>query len=68
MGQTSEALAILDRAETLVPGDPHIPYVRATILLRNGRVNEARGAASRALEIQRDFQPARALLQRLSAN
>jgi tetratricopeptide (TPR) repeat protein len=68
MGQTSEALAILDRAETLVPGDPHIPYVRAEILLRNGRVSEARGAANRALEIQRDFVPAMELLQSMPAN
>jgi predicted RNA polymerase sigma factor len=42
-----------------------MPYAQATILSRNGRSDEARDAARRALAIQRDFQPASDLLQRL---
>jgi tetratricopeptide (TPR) repeat protein len=67
LGRLPEGLAVLDQAQTLVPGDPHIPYVRAKILLRNKRPNEARLAANRALEIQQDFQPAKDLLQRQPA-
>jgi tetratricopeptide (TPR) repeat protein len=65
LGQLPEALKTLDQAEAGVPDDPHIPYVRAMILKRNGRDDEARTAAKRALEIQPSFQPARGLLQRL---
>jgi hypothetical protein len=68
LGQLNEALKTLDRAESAVPDDPHIPYVRATILERNGRNDEARAAANRALKIQPDFQPAVILLQKLPAN
>jgi len=41
LGQFGEALKTLDRAEAAVPDDPHIPYVRAMILKRNGRSDEA---------------------------
>ncbi len=58
LGQLAEALKTLDQAEAGVPDDPHIPYVRAMILKRNGRDDEAMVAAKRALEIQPDFQPA----------
>jgi predicted CXXCH cytochrome family protein len=61
LGQLGEALQTLDRAETAVPDDPHIPYVRAVILKRNGRDDEAKAAVERALKIQLDFQPAREL-------
>lgn len=66
LGQFSEALKTLDRAANAVPDDPHIPYVRATILERNGRYDEAKTAANQALKIQPDFQPAVGLLQSLS--
>jgi Flp pilus assembly protein TadD len=66
LGQLAEALKTLDQAESGVPDDPHIPYVRAVILKRNGRYDEARVAVNRALKIQPDFQPARGLLQSLS--
>jgi tetratricopeptide (TPR) repeat protein len=67
-GQLEEALKTLNRAEAAVPDDPHIPYVRAMILTRNGRYDEARAAANRVLAIQRDFQPALELLRKLPAN
>ena len=66
LGQLAEALKTLDQAESGVPDDPHIPYVRAVILKRNGRYDAARVAVNRALKIQPDFQPARGLLQSLS--
>ena len=65
LGQLPEALKTLDQAEAGVPDDPHIPYVRAMILTRNGRNDEARAAAKRALKIQPDFQPAAELLKKL---
>jgi tetratricopeptide (TPR) repeat protein len=65
LGQLAEALKTLDQAEAGVPDDPHIPYVRAMILMHNGRADEARTAAKRALEIQSGFEPARVLLQKL---
>jgi tetratricopeptide (TPR) repeat protein len=68
LGQLEEALKTLNRAEAAVPDDPHISYVRAMILARNKRYDEARVAANRALAIQRDFQPALELLRGLPAN
>jgi len=65
LGQLAEALKTLDQAEAGVPDDPHIPYIRATILLRNGRVDEAKVAVKQALKLQSDFQPAMALQHRL---
>ena len=68
LGHLSEALNTLDRAESAVPNDPHIPYVRAMILAHNGRYDEARVAVNRTLKIQPDFQPALELLRSLPAN
>jgi tetratricopeptide (TPR) repeat protein len=68
LGQLAEALKTLDQAEAAVPDDPHIPYVRAVILERNGRNAEARLAANRAMKMNPDFQAARQLLQRLTDN
>ncbi len=65
LGQLADALKTLDQAEAGVPDDPHIPYVRAMILARNGRYDEARKAAKQALAIQPDFQPAVELLNSL---
>ena len=65
LGQLEEALKTLDQAEAAVPDDPHIPYVRAVILARNGRNDEARAAADLALKLQPGFQSAQELLQKL---
>ncbi len=60
------ALDCLIRAESLAPNSADIPYARATILARLGRVEEARTAARRALEIQPEFREAKELLGRLN--
>jgi tetratricopeptide (TPR) repeat protein len=65
LGQLTEALKTLDQAEAAVPDDPHIPYVRAEILARNSRYDEARAAANRALKTDPAFKPAAGLLQSL---
>jgi Flp pilus assembly protein TadD len=66
LGQFGEALKTLDRAEGAVADDPHIPYVRAIILLRHGRNEEAKAVVNRALEIQPGFQPMVELKQRMA--
>lgn len=66
LGQLAEALKTLDKAEGGVPDDPHIPYVRALILQRNGQNEAAKLAVSQALKIQPDFQPAVELTHQLS--
>ena len=63
LGQLNDALKTLDHAAAAVPDDPHIHYVRATILARNGRTEEAKAAVTQALKIQPDFQPAASLRQ-----
>jgi tetratricopeptide (TPR) repeat protein len=65
LGQLGVALKTLDQAEAAVSDDPQIPYVRAIILGRNGRNNEARNALNRALKIQPDFQAAIQLKERM---
>jgi tetratricopeptide (TPR) repeat protein len=59
------ALESLVRAESLDARSPQIPYARATILARLGRVGEARTAAQRALELRPDFPEAQQLLRAL---
>jgi tetratricopeptide (TPR) repeat protein len=59
------AIEALLKGETANPNDARIPYARATILYRLGRVEEARTAAARAVELQRDFAAARELLNML---
>jgi tetratricopeptide (TPR) repeat protein len=59
------ALEALVKAESVDPGDPRIPYARATVLARLNRLPEARAAAARALELRPDFPEARELIQRL---
>jgi len=65
MNQPEAAIAALLKAENVEQNDPDIPYARATILLRLRRIPEAIEAAQRALEIQPNYNPARALLQEL---
>ncbi len=66
LGQTDGALDALVRAESAAPNDPQIPYARATILLRLTRLQEARQAAARAVEINPNYAEARQLLNELS--
>jgi tetratricopeptide (TPR) repeat protein len=63
--KTEAALNALIRAESLEAASPQIPYARVTILARLGRTDEARAAAMRALELNRDYGEARQLLQSL---
>jgi predicted RNA polymerase sigma factor len=46
------------RGEGANPGDPAIPYARATILARLGRAPEALQAVEKTLMIQRDHPEA----------
>jgi len=55
----------LARAESVADRDPTIPYARATVLARLGRFDEARTAAQRALELDRNHAAAAALLRQL---
>ena len=54
------------RAESLDTHTPEIPYTRATILARMGRIEEARRAAQRAVELKPNFQEAWQLLEGVS--
>jgi Flp pilus assembly protein TadD len=50
-GNDASALEALVRAESADPSDPRTPYARATVLARLGKLDEARVAARRALEL-----------------
>ena len=63
LNAASDALA---HAETVDPADPRIPYARATVLARLGRLAEARSAAERALVHRPDYPEAQELLRRLN--
>lgn len=64
-GDDAGAVEALVRAESIDGSDPRIPYARATVLARLGRLAEARRAAQRALELAPNDSAARALLQQL---
>jgi tetratricopeptide (TPR) repeat protein len=64
-GDAPGALEALLRAEAADPRDPRAPYARATVLAQLGRLEEARAAARRALELAPDFTAARTLLWQL---
>jgi predicted CXXCH cytochrome family protein len=64
-GNPEGAIAQLRQAESLNPADPGIPYARATIHLKQNQKAEAREAASRALQVNPQFQQAARLLQTL---
>lgn len=63
--KSEPALNALVRAESLDARSPQFPYARATILARLGRLDEARVAARRALELQPTYREAAELLQAL---
>ncbi len=67
-GKTSAAINSLVRAESADARDPSIPYARATILARLGRIEEAHAAVRRALELQPTFNEAQQLLRALEKN
>lgn len=66
-GEIDKAVEALKNAESLSPGDPQIPYARASILFRAKRYGEAEKAAEQSLHIQADFEPARFLLKSLAS-
>lgn len=66
LNQPQPALDSLRRAEALDSSSPMIPYARATILARMGRLEEARAATLRALELHPDLAEAQQLLRQLS--
>jgi len=66
MNQPQDAVEALLKGESADPSDPAIPYARATILARFGRTQEARAAATRALQLRQDFPEAIQLIQALS--
>jgi predicted CXXCH cytochrome family protein len=59
------SLAALDRAGDIEADNADIPYARATILFHLGRLDEARAAAARALQLKPDFAAARELFASL---
>jgi tetratricopeptide (TPR) repeat protein len=66
--QPERALESLLRAEAIDSVSARIPYARATVLARLGRLQEARAAARRALELQPGSSEAAALLRQLEAD
>jgi protein O-GlcNAc transferase len=60
------ALEALLRAETVQPDSARIPYARATVLARLGRMKDAGAAARRALELDPDHIEAANLLRLLA--
>lgn len=66
LDQPEAAIATLLRAEGVSPRDARIPYARATILARVGRVAEALGAARRALELNPGMGEAAEMLRVLA--
>lgn len=65
-GDAEGAVEALVRAESVEPNDPRIPYARATVLARMGRIFEARAAANRALQLAPNYAEAAALLEQLN--
>jgi tetratricopeptide (TPR) repeat protein len=65
LNKPEPAIESLLRAESLDATSAMIPYARATILARLGRLDEARTAARRALELNGNFSDAQQLLRQL---
>jgi len=64
-GSPERAAEVLEAAEPRFPYLAKIPYLLAAIYLRERRIDEARAAVARALELQPDDPSARALQARL---
>lgn len=58
LNDSEGAMTALLRGESADPADPAIPYARATILARSGRMAEALQAVEKTLLIQRDHSEA----------
>jgi tetratricopeptide (TPR) repeat protein len=56
--KADEALAVYRQMTELFPEDPQPPFLMASILLRQGKQNEARSALEKSLEISPDYMPA----------
>ena len=65
-GQLQPAVEALLHAESADATDPRAPYARATILARQGKIDEAKVALRRCLQIQPDYSPAREFLNRFT--
>jgi tetratricopeptide (TPR) repeat protein len=65
MKDPGAALAALERAEREDGTDAEIPYARATVLVRLGRMQEASIAAGQALKLRPGYPEARDLLSKL---
>jgi tetratricopeptide (TPR) repeat protein len=66
LDKLEQAEESLTRAESLDATSSTIPYARATILARQGRIEEARAAARRALELNPNFPDAQQLMRQLA--
>lgn len=64
-GKVQEALDVLAQGSAANPGDPSLPYVRATILANQGRKEEAKMEVFKALNIQPNLPEALELRQAL---
>jgi len=64
-GDPEGAVQAFLRGESADPNDSRIPYARATVLARMGRVFEARDAANRALQLDPGNAAARAMVEQL---
>ncbi len=61
-----EAAASIRRAETADPSLPDYPYARATIHMRQNNLDAAMEAVTNALGVDRNYQPALALIRQLA--
>jgi len=66
-GDVAGAIQALTAAELADPRDPQIPFARATIHAQRREFDQARSAASRALELNPQFTPAQQLLRQIPA-
>ncbi len=58
-----DAIAAIEKAETIEPDVPDHPYVKATLYLRQRKIAAGKTAAQRALKINPNYSPARQFLQ-----